>query len=121
MIYDTIKEKPYILVTGSDSTPMAAKGIIHSLEENGIPFRSEKNAVGSSREDTIFECCEAPLGMVIVLNRNRIEIYYSRYDLEKPVLEYRLNEIPGERVYTLARRIGSNAANIIYGKEIKEI
>lgn len=122
-MYDAHK-KPYIVVVGTGKAIQAKEGVVHSLEECGMPFRY-RNCMPPSygrKEMSIFQRMEAPLGMIVVIGNNKADVYYHGYDDKNPVLHYDFAEgMDTKMLYHLARRVGCNAANIIYGKEIREL
>ncbi len=116
------QNKPFVavIVTGNDID--LCLGIIHSLEECRIPFHCTHSDQQYEINTSVFEGFETPMGMAIWIDNDVINVYYSGYDRKLPVLHYTLSaELTARMRYHLARRIGCNAANIIYGKEIKEL
>lgn len=99
------------------------EGVAHSLEECGIPFQGGRvKEEDSNKECSVFDIVEAPLGMIVVIGSCELMVYYSRYDRNKTVLQYVFSvEMEVKRLYRLARRIGCNVANLIYGKAMKEL
>ena len=116
------QNKPFVavIVTGKDIDLYL--GIIHSLEECRIPFRCTHSDQQFEINTSVFEDFETPMGTAIWIDNDEINVYYSGYDRKLPVLHYTFSEELTTRMrYRLARMIGCNAANIIYGKEIKEL
>ena len=119
-----VQKKPYITVLNIENNEALYEGVVHSLEECGIPFQCRISEVQSDREEEnyIFDIFEAPLGMVIIIRNCELQVYYSGYDRKQPVLHCTfLKEMEEDSIYRRARRIGCNAANLIYGKEMKEL
>ena len=121
-MYDR-QNQPYVAVIETGKDPDLRMGIVHSLEECRLPFRcTHSDQTYEIDTISVFECFEAPMGMVIWIENDAINVYYSEYDRKRPVLHYAISAgLTAKSRYRLARGIGRKAANIIYGKEIKEI
>ena len=123
---NNIQKKPYIAVIRTENgRAVCEEGVIHSLEEYGVPFRCSKtDRQRESGPTSVLERFETPLGMIVLIEQSEVSVYYRGYDPESPVLRYGFPqgaETDAEALYRLARGIGRNAANIICGKEIKEL
>ena len=121
-----IQKKPYIAVVRTgDGRAVCEEGVVHSLEEHGVPFRCSKtDRQSENRGTSVFDQFEATLGMIVLIEKDEVSVYYRGYDSKRPVLRYgapKGTETDAETLYHLARGIGCNAANIICGKEIKEL
>lgn len=116
--------KPYVVVISQSGNINIHRGILDSLEENGVPFemiRWQRNMKNVS----IFDELNAPLGIAIQLYDNSVSVYYEKYIKEKPLWQYDYAEMFGRldehELYFIDRIIGNNVANIIKGRELKRL
>lgn len=88
-------------------------GILHSLEENGLPFRKSIKK-GSFSESSA-------LGITVYVKSEKIEVYYEKYSETVPVLSINVQEDDTcDIVYQKSRLMGNNIANLINVRRLEE-
>lgn len=105
--------KPYIDIIVEDDKCCGYSGIIHSLEENGIPFRTLHMKTGAVESSV--------LGITVYVKSDCIEVYYEKYDDMIPVLKMQLQD--GDTcdiIYQRARKTGNNIANLINVRRLEK-
>jgi len=111
---DMRNEIPYVAVVMKNDYSTKLNGIFHSMEENGIPYKT------FAYENLSNSTIKSPLGLVVHIKRNEVIVFYNGYDTKVPVEYYSFSE-DEEKLYTLSRAIGNNIANLIKGRGLKII
>lgn len=106
-------KKPYVEIIINDDAVPGYIGILHSLEENGVPFRK------SCKRESFSE--HSVLGMIVYVKLEKIEVYYEKYSEMIPVLSINVQEYDTcDIIYQKSRLMGNNIANLINARRLEE-
>lgn len=106
-------KKPYVEIIINDDAVPGHIGILHSLEENGVPFRK------SSKRGSFAE--SSALGITVYVKSERIEVYYEKYSETVPVLNIKVREDDTcDKIYQKSRLMGNNIANLINVRRLEK-
>lgn len=92
------------------------KEILWGIEEEGIPYKVESSDTKNTNELSYEASLKSKLGIGIGISNEKIMLTTSKLDKSNPLISIKLNEN-----YTKLRSLGSNAARLVKGIELKKI
>ena len=99
--------RPYVDIVISTGEGISGyDGIMHSLEENGIPFVCRYMETGHTDRSA--------LGITVYAGKDSVKVYYEKYSENEPVFSiYVKKKDTSSMIYRKARIIGNNIAGLI--------
>ena len=92
------------------------KEVLWGIEEEEIPYRVESSDIKNPNNLSYKASLKSKLGIGIGISNEKIVLTTSKLDESNPLISIKLNED-----HTKLRSLGSNAARLVKGIELKKI